>query len=168
MTSFRYEPSALAADYARSGAGVAIAGGLLVGASPLPFISVVLGAATALFAVYGLRTGLRHITELQVDETGIRVCGPWVGAFDREVPWVGITGMKLSYYSTQRDRKKGWMQLRVRGGGSTIRCDSAVSEFPQIVEYAYRAACDAGVELGPSTVINLKSMGLARDVEPPL
>jgi hypothetical protein len=168
MTSYRYDTSSLAADYARSGAGFAVAGGLLIAVDPLPAIGVVLAAATALFLAYGLRTGLRHVTEIEVDAQGIRTRGPLGGVFDRSVSWDTLKDMKLSYFSTQRDRKSGWMQLRVRGDGGVVRCDSGVEDFAHIVEYACRAARARQIGLDPTTVANLKSIGLAHDVEPPL
>jgi len=168
MTSYRYDTSSLAADYARSGAGVVVAGGLLIAADPLPAIGAVLAAATGLFLVYGLRTVVRQLTLLEVDEQGIRTRGPLGGLFDRAIAWDDLRDLKLSYFSTQRDRKGGWMQLRVRGDGGAIRCDSSLEDFPHIVEYAYRAARERRLEIGHATVANLKSMGLALDLEPPL
>ncbi len=48
--------------------------------------------------------------------------------------------MKLAYYSTRRDRRDGWMQLELRAGASTIRLDSRIDGFAELVERAALAA----------------------------
>jgi len=166
MTSHHYEPAALRADYARAGAGVVVCGGLLVLASPLPVVAFLLLALVLLFAVYGLRTWLRQHTRIDVDEQGVRAT---VGnLMRREIPWDGLNDLRVRYFSTKRDRSDGWLQLSLSGGGQTLRCDSGLSGFPALVEQSYAAARRANLALNPTTVTNLKSLGLASDVEMPL
>ena len=52
--------------------------------------------------------------------------------------------MKLAYYSTRRDRRDGWMQLDLRSGWSSVRLDSRIEGFAELVERAARAADDRG------------------------
>ena len=69
--------------------------------------------------------------------------------------------MKLSYFSTKRDRSDGWMQLSLGSTGSrTLRVDSALEGFYDIVERAARAAETAGLPLSVATLANLRSMGI--------
>ena len=70
--------------------------------------------------------------------------------------------MKLSYFSTKRDRSDGWMQLAIgSAGGRTVKVDSALDGFYDIVERAARAAAASGLELSHATRVNLRSMGIS-------
>ena len=69
--------------------------------------------------------------------------------------------MKLSYFSTKRDRSGGWMQLVVgSAGGRAVKVDSSLDGFYDIVERAARAAESRGLELSRTTRSNLRSMGI--------
>jgi len=166
MTSHRYEQASLMADYARAGAGVAVCGGLLLWASPLPVVGYILLILLLLFAAYGVRTWLRQQTQVEVDERGV---SNRIGTFARrEIAWDSLKDLRMRYFSTRRDRSDGWMQLIISGDGRTLKYDSSLSGFAGLVEQAYGAARRADLPLNPTTITNLKSMGLASDVETPL
>ena len=165
MSSHRYGMAALAADYVRAAVGTVTTGGILVAAQPLPIIAYLLSGLAALFAVYGLRTGVRHLSRWETDERGIRVRRPFAGALDREVRWDSLSDLRLRYFFTRRDREQGWMQVSLHGPGGVVRCDSGIEDFERIVRLAYAAASEAGLPLNTVTVTNLKSMGLALDRE---
>lgn len=160
MTTHRYERGSLTADYVRAAIGVAIAGGLMVSASPVPMVAVILLLLVILFGVYGIRTWLRQVTVIEVDETGIKSRGPLGQIADREVAWAGLKELQIRFYSVKRDGKDGWMQMIVRGDGSKLRCDSHLGDFETIARHAFDAAVSTGVSLNEVTVANLKSMGL--------
>ena len=70
--------------------------------------------------------------------------------------------LKLSYFSTKRDRSDGWMQLAVRSaGGRAVKVDSSLEGFYDIVERAARAAETTGLQLSLATRANLRSMGIS-------
>jgi len=78
------------------------------------------------------------------------------------VEWSRLDRMKLSYFSTKRDRSGGWMQLTVGSAGSRlVRVDSALEGFYDIVERAAQAAETNGLELSVATRANLRSMGIS-------
>lgn len=160
MTMHRYEKGSVTADYLRAGVGVGISGGLMVGAAPVPAVAVILLLLVSLFGVYGVRTWLRQVTVIEVDETGIKSRGPLGQIADREVAWAGLNDLQIRFYSVKRDGKDGWMQMIVRGDGGKLRCDSHLEDFETIARHAFDAAARAGVNLNPVTVSNLKSMGL--------
>lgn len=160
MSSHRYQPGTLKADYFRAGAGVAISGGLFLAASPAPTVSVILLLLAALFGVYGIRTWLRQATVIEVDETGIRSSGPIGRIADREIDWAGLSDLQLRFYSVKRESKDGWMQLVVRGGGGKLRCDSFLEDFEIIARHALDAAQRRDVTLNPTTISNFQSIGL--------
>jgi hypothetical protein len=75
--------------------------------------------------------------------------------------------MKLSYYSTRRDGRGGWMQLKLRAGWSTLRVDSRVQGFPELVIASAKAAEMRGLPLDPATSANLQALGIElRETEP--
>jgi hypothetical protein len=161
MSRHRYEKGSLNADYARATAGVVIAGGLMVSASPVPAVASILLFLASLFGVYGIRTWLRHATVIEVDESGIKSRGPLGQIGDRQIAWAGLEDLQVRFYSVKRDSKDGWMQMIVKGDGGKLRCDSHLEDFETIARHAFDAAASAGLSLNPVTVSNLKSMGLS-------
>jgi hypothetical protein len=78
------------------------------------------------------------------------------------VEWARLDRLKLSYFSTKRDRSDGWMQLSVgSAGGRMVKVDSSLDGFHDIVERAARAAATGGVGLSEATRANLRSMGIS-------
>ncbi len=138
--------------------------GLAVSATPLFFIggiSVVVFfiflALTFLFLIFGLRTALRHATNIEVSDLGVRVRGP-MGA---TIAWDDLRDVRLRYYSTRRDREQGWMDLRLKGRRKTVRIESAIEDFESIVRKAADFAPRHGIEFSAATRANLVAMGIA-------
>jgi hypothetical protein len=69
--------------------------------------------------------------------------------------------MKLAYYSTRRDRQRGWMHLTLRGRGRRLGIDSSIDGFETIAEAALDAATRRNVALSNVTRANLVALGLA-------
>lgn len=155
MREERYPARSLAADYARSGAGIGMCGALLGLASPSPAVGVAAAAAGLLFLVYFARTVCRQFTRIIWDETGIRARGP-LGA---DIRWAELRAMRLAYFSTRGDRQEGWMQLRLRDDSRTIRVDSDLPGFAELARIAAAAAARRGVELDSASAANLRALG---------
>ena len=154
----RYPRPTLWADYFRAAAGVVLCGGPLVALNVNRWMAVVLGAGFLLFVIFLARTALRQRTRYVL--AGDTLCAD--GPAGTLVEWRRLDRLKLSYYSTKRDRSDGWMQLSLgSAGGRTIRIDSALEGFYNIVERAAAAAGANGVELSAATRANLRSMGIA-------
>ena len=154
----RYPRPTLWADYVRAGAGVVLCGGPLVALNVNRWMGMVLGAGFLLFLLFLLRTALRQRTRYVLAEDTLCADGP-AGTL---VEWRQLDRLKLSYFSTKRDRTGGWMQLAVGSAGSrTIKIDSALEGFYDIVERAARAAEVNGVALSAATRANLRSMGIS-------
>ena len=106
-------------------------------AAPVAWVAT---AAAALFLVYFGRTVCRQLTHIELDETGIRVMGPAVGLLSAAIRWADLCSLRLDYYSTRRDGEGGWMQLRLGDARHTIRIDSELDGFAELVGAAARAA----------------------------
>jgi hypothetical protein len=151
-----YPASAMVGDYLRAAAGL-VPVGVLFATVPVGEVSgTVLGAFGAVFAIFGLRTVLRHGTSVETTDTELRA----YGARPRTIPWSELDRMKLAYYSTRRDRKSGWMQLELGGGGARISLDSRIEGFDQLVRRAAAAAAARGVALSEATAVNLEALAI--------
>lgn len=160
MSRHAYPASAMLGDYARAAAGFFPAMSVLLLSSLGAAATVILAAFAALFALFGIRTALRHMTRVDSGETGLSASGPLAAT----IRWADLDGFKLTYYSTRRDRRDGWMQLDLRGGGSVIRLDSRIEGFDALVERSALAAAARGLELSAATAANLEALGIRHPV----
>jgi hypothetical protein len=151
-----YPASAMVGDYLRAAAGM-VPAGVLFATVPVGNVpAAVLGSFAALFAVFGLRTVVRHATSLEMSDTGLRAKGAWRCT----IPWAELDRMKLAYYSTSRDRRSGWMQLELGAGGARVRLDSRIDGFDRLVSRAAEIAASRGIALNEATLANLEALGL--------
>ena len=154
----RYPRETLWADYLRAGAGVLLCGAPLLLLEVNRWLAGFLLAGFVLFALFLARTLLRHRTRYVLGPDTLCADGP-AGSL---VEWARLDRLKLSYFSTKRDRSGGWMQLSVGSvGGRLVKVDSSLDGFHDIVERAARAAEAAGVHLNEATRVNLRSMGIS-------
>jgi hypothetical protein len=156
MSEHRYPPKELVGDYVRAALGVAATGGPLLFVPASPVMMWVLGGLAALFLAFGARTALRQTTVVRVDDAGITAIGP-LGV---SIAWSELGRLGLAYYSTRRDRSRGWMQLSVRGSGRSLRVDSTIDGFREIVAIAADHAEQRRLDLSPATIGNLVAMGI--------
>jgi len=157
--SFRYPPQSLAFGYAGSGTGIVVSLGFLGWAELAAPVAWAMTAAAALFLVYFARTVCRQLTRIELDEAGIRAEGPLGGA----IRWEDLRLLELDYYSTRRDpegrtMEGGWMQLKLRGAGRTIRIDSELDGFAALARAAAQAAAARGLALDAATLSNLEAI----------
>jgi len=163
MTRYTYPTSAMLGDYLRAAAGLAPTVTILATMPVGIFAGTVLGGFVVLFAVFGIRTALRHGTRVEVTEAALSASG----LVRSSIPWGEIKGMKVAYYCTRRDGRGGWMQLELRSGRSILRLDSRIEGFVELVEASARAAEIRGIPLNAVTCANLQALGVRlRTVEP--
>lgn len=154
----RYPHQALVADYIRAATGVVLCGAPLLLLDVNRWLGVLLGAGFVLFGLFFVRTAVRQRTRYLLGPDTLCADGPG-GTL---VEWNRLDLLKLSYFSTKRDRSDGWMQLSVRSvGGRVVKVDSSLDGFYDIVERAARASEAAGLKLGTATRANLRSMGIS-------
>ncbi len=155
MSEHRYTAAALTPDYVRACAGILLTAGPLAVVNPLPTLAYVLGALALLFVLFAARTAIRHMTTIRLTSVGIQALGP----FGVAIEWSELSKMELRYFSTRRNRSKGWMQLRLRGGRVGLRLDSNVEAFESVAARAAEEARSRGVALDDSTRANLTGLG---------
>ena len=156
MNKSRYPLRTLWANYARAAVGAGFMAVPLATADLGVTSAVVLIGLLAVFIGYGARTALRHATRYGFDDRGVFAIGP----ISRALEWSDIVSVKLGYYTTKRDGTSGWWQLDIKGQRSTLRIDSTLDGFSDIVARAVREARKHGVELSPTTIENLDPLGI--------
>ena len=159
MPVHRYPVGAMAADYARGVTGIVLTAGPLWLLGLSGALAWVLAACMLLFLVYFARAVVRHLTRIELSDTGIAARGPFGGA----VPWDELGSVKLSYYTTTSDRAGGWMQLDLGTRGRSISVDSRLQGFAEVVALAAQQAQRHGCTLDESTRFNLKAFGVQVD-----
>ena len=159
MPVYRYPAGAIAADCARGLGGLALTGVPLWLLAPSGGFAWVLAACMMLFLVYFARAVVRHLTRIELSETGITARGPFGGA----VPWDKLRSMKLSYYTTRSDRSGGWMQLDLSTGAGSVSVDSRLDGFADIAGVAAQQALRRAYRLDETTLLNLKALGIRCD-----
>ena len=154
----RYPRQTLWADYVRAGIGTVLCALPLLLVDVNRWIGGILLVLLVLFAAFFVRTALRQSTRYVLSFDTLCADGP-AGTL---VEWSRLDRLKLSYFSTKRDRSDGWMQLSVgSAGGRTVKVDSALEGFYDIVERAARAAETNRLDLTVATRANLRSMGIS-------
>jgi hypothetical protein len=153
----RYPRETLWADYVRASIGVLLCGLPLLLIDVNQWLGFFLAAGFVLFALFLVRTALRHRTRYLLGADTLCADGPAGGIVELR----RLDRLKLSYFSTKRDRSDGWMQLSVGStGGRTVKIDSSLEGFHDVVERAAHAAGEAGLTLSEATRANLKAMGI--------
>jgi hypothetical protein len=163
MTELSYPSQTLRGDYIRAGIGLVLTLGPALAiplASPANYILL---PAAALFLAFALRTWRRQQTRIVLTADGISLFGSQPASF----PWTHIRSVRLSYFSTQRDRTGGWMQLTLKGTDPqrpgklrAIHVDSTLPGFDTLLRAAALAAEQNGLELSDATRANFAAAGI--------
>ncbi len=165
MSVHRYPARALTGDYFRSAVGLTVGFGVLLSVPPSPVIIAVFGGVIGLFGFFGLRTLQRHMMKVAVTDQAISNAG--FGT--RALSWDELETVKLRYFGTKRQTSGngGFMQLTLKGGGTSLTFESSLDGFDYIAWRAAKAARDNGVSLDPMSAGNFLAMGLDTDGEMP-
>ncbi len=158
-TILRYPINTLTADYVRAASGLALTAAPLLLIETSGWIGVLLGSCAILFGVFLVATWRRHMTTLHVDDTRVTARGP----LGRSIAWADLTHLKLAYYSTRRDRRDGWMELTLKASDASLKVNSNLQCFDDVVSRATRAAERNGVTLNAATLDNLAALGVCVD-----
>ena len=153
---YQYTLSVLAPHYIRGGIGIVLMGGPLLFADTTDIAAAILAIGAAAFTFHVLHTVLQHACTIECDAAGIAVRG----AVTRYIVWTELRDVRVRYFSTRRDRQNGWMQLVLKGPHATIRIESTLSGFDDIVAVAVKAADQNKLSLSPITLGNIEVLRL--------
>ena len=170
MSTHVYPVRALAGDYFRTSIGLILTAGPLFWLELVDVLKVILFLLSIVFLIFGFRTMIRQAATVMVCDQGIKTVSrlslPFSGS--KVLPWADLREMKLRYFSTRRDREKGWMQLQLKGPKQKLALDSAIENFETIVAQTARIAGSNGLALSATTVENMKAMDLATAMTEPV
>jgi uncharacterized membrane protein YdbT with pleckstrin-like domain len=123
----------------------------------LPFFGVLV--LVVLFGLYLASTVSRFTSVLEMDDDGIRIRGGLFGP--RTIKWAELRRFELRHFPLSRDRKEGWMDLKLRGSnGRTIAVDDRLDRFGEVLARAWTAARAAEIGISDSTHANLAAAGI--------
>ncbi len=161
----RYPARALAGDYIRAAAGLAVGLGVLLSTPLSPAIVTIFGSWSALFGYFAFRTVQRNVTRVAITDT--EICD--VGLRTRVMAWADLQWLKLRYFGTKRQARAegGFMQLKLKGGGRSLTYDSGMEGFDYVAWRAAKAIRDNGFSMDPTSAGNLLSLGVDADQESP-
>ncbi|MCA8929773.1 MAG: hypothetical protein KDC18_17060 [Alphaproteobacteria bacterium] len=133
---FHYPLGNLVPDYLRAGAGFGLSMVPLpaaLGAHPLVLL-IVLGFA-GLFGSFGVTTFMRQKSTVIASDAGIRI----EGLRSKAIRWEDVQGVDLRYFSTRKEKDKGWLQLKVIGPNGTVKVDSNLDDFDGLLRWVVTA-----------------------------
>ena len=161
MRVYRYPARVLTGDYVRSAVGLIVGVGVLSTTPASTAIIVVFGGVVVLFGLFGMRTVQRHIMKVAV--TDEEICGASFGT--KVLSWGELERLKLRYYGTKRQGRGGggFMQLTLKGRGSTLSFESSIEGFRYIAWRAAKAIRENGRSVDPTSAGNLLAIGLDAD-----
>jgi hypothetical protein len=154
---FRYSIKSLVGDHIRAIAGIVLAATPLLVVSAGPLVNSVLSLLILLFLIFAVRTVLRHMSAIELSETDIASDG----LITRRIAWNEVRSVRLSYFSTWRDKSKGWMQLKIRGNKVTLRIDSDLNGFATVATAMAECAVRNDVAMNDVTIGNFGAMGIS-------
>lgn len=154
MSTHRYAPRALAGDWLRAAGGLAVTGGPVLLLPTAPAVTAILSVLAVIFGFFGLRTAARQFTVIELSEDGIAARG----ISGNRIAWREVRGLRLDYYSTRRDSRGGWMQLRVSGPAGHIRIESTVDGFAALAASCRAAAAAHGVPVSDTSESNFRTL----------
>ena len=159
MTTHRHSFRALRPEYIRAGVGFVLTAGPVMLVETIAPVAWVMGIFAAIFVAFAITVAVRQVSVIDCDDTGISVSGP----VRKSLAWGDLRDARLRYFSTRRDGAKGWKQLVVKGARGSIRIESTLTGFADIVARAAKAANDGGVELSSATRGNLELLGVGKE-----
>ena len=153
--TYRYPWRAVLPDYVRAAVGLAFTAVPLMLMDLPSLVAWVLALLAMIFALFGAQAVLRHTTRILMSERDIRAL-----PMGTRLAWDNLSRLTLAYFSVRRDGRDGWMELKLGSGRRTLRIDSRLDGFTEVVRQAAAAASDACLHLDASTLSNLATLGI--------
>ena len=152
-----YPSRMLGWECAKGISGALACAAVIVFLHPTPWLGWPIGIVGVLFFMYFGQQFSRRYLRLQLDDTGLIHDLP---GNRKAIRWSELSDLRLNFYPQSKGTTQGTLVLTIKGGASRIKVDSTLEHFPTVLTRAAQAARDNGIELHPTTVENLTSLGL--------
>lgn len=164
MTSHNYPSASILVDYAKAMSGLAISllSLFLFGVSGI--LNIFLFCIAIIFLLFAIKTFIRNGTTVYLSEEEILVTS--ILLRKKLLKLHETKGLKLNYYSTRRDRERGWMQLSIYDKKQKISIDSSISNFESIAKKIANMAKKNEITLSNRTINNFRALGISFNSTP--
>ena len=112
---------------------------------------------TILLLIYSTYLTLKSLSKITFDEEEIIKSNPVIKTI---LKWKDISEIKLNYYSTRRDKEKGWMVLFLLNKQKKIVIHSSISGFDVILKQIGAKTYSNNYLFNYYTENNFKAMGI--------
>ena len=160
MTGMRFDRGSLRQDFIRAAIGLVLTGGGFLLADAGSFGQWVFGPIALVFLAFLIHTWVRSNTHYDLTLEGIRRSNA-LGPITRttSLAWRDLRRVSLRYFSTRRDRSRGWMQLTLKGAGTRFSLDSTLDGFDAVIAATAAAVRDNGISVKGTTAGNFAALG---------
>ncbi|PPR79390.1 MAG: hypothetical protein CFH01_00447 [Alphaproteobacteria bacterium MarineAlpha2_Bin1] len=110
-----------------------------------------------LFSLYFTLLILKNFSKIIITNEEIIKSNPVIKTI---INWKDITEIKLNYYSTRRDKEKGWMVLLLLNNQKKIVIHSSISSFDKILQEIAKKTSSNNYLFNYYTEKNFKAMGI--------
>ncbi len=110
-----------------------------------------------LLSIFFIYTLIKNLTKIILTDEGILKKNPFQNIFFK---WDDISEIKLKYYSTRRDKEKGWMILYLLKQRKKMTIHSSISDFNVILEKIGSKTDSNKYLFNYNTQNNFKAMGI--------
>ena len=150
---YGYPRREIGKDYLRALIGLAVCAAPFLWVRPATFVVALLAGMAVLFLVLLAQTAYRHAQRIVIDDDGITIHA----VLRRHIPWTQLQQLQLSYFTTWKN-VKGFMELKLKGGGATMRIGSNLQGFKDVVRVASAAAGRNRLQFSAATIDNLRHL----------
>lgn len=159
MKVLRYPFRTLIGDYLRALGGLGIGVAALTAGPANDFLLVLFIGLIVLFALFGLRTLQRNLTEVALSDQGV-ACRD---LRTRTIYWKDLERLKLRFYGPRRRAahdRNSFLQLTLGGSGRSLTLESSLEDFTLLAWRAAKAARENAVSIDPASAGNLLGIGI--------
>ena len=156
LQAYHYPRSLLLFDGLRACFGMLVSLGPLIFLDINQILAVILSMMAGLFLWFGYRVLVQYRIAIVPTDDGFLYQG-WQ---QHNWRWQDLKGLKLAYYAPMRRRGAGWYQLILKGKDKSIRLESTLIGFDDVLRSAATAAHHKELALDVATSENLHAWSL--------
>lgn len=160
MSSYRYDPADLRRQWIRVGLAFALTLVFLAAGSQSTIVVIACISFSLVILAYAGDLVIKHYTDIATDEAGITLTTVIAWLSKRplrtcRIAWQDLRELKLGFFPTRRDRETGWFQLTLRDPGKTIKIQSQLLRFDELLESVLQGAHASDALMSETTEHNL-------------